>query len=589
MRFRLTYLSFLIWLVLSTSLFAQQSSKQFDWNFQGESLDEVLEVLSESYQIKFAYSRAYLPMRDPIFLITQQASLNTVLSDICDDRDILYRVSGKQVLLRKRSRKIDELSQKNRPTEVPQQTPLYADPRREAMLAERRKLWKKQMPVINRRTAERTLIIPKRSKRQLNASDYNMPALDRFGDPLLDGEGMVRLDRPDLLLDQAPTPQPEPAPIKHIPNKPKPANRMAQISLLPYLGTNLMRSDRMSNNVSVNILWGTSGGVDGLEVGGIANNVDGDVQGIQVAGLANVVSDDMIGIQFAGIGNMVSGTTKGFQLGGLYNRTAETNAVQIAGFFNAAKKDFSGVQLASLFNVAKGEANGLQLSSMFNASGGAVKTQLAGILNVGGDVGIAQIAPLLNVGKNVKGVQVGLINVADTVSGLPVGLLNIVKRGYNRLELSTGETFFGNFAIKVGVKQFYNIFIVGGRYDDESNDAGESERILSWGLGYGVGTSVGLSRRYMINLEAVSMHVNERENWTSDLHQLHQLKVLLDGRIGRKISVFAGPVANLMVSRLEDAESGEIGTQLLPYTLYDKTLGGTRYQGWVGLNAGIRF
>jgi len=559
-----------------------------NWYFQGTPLAAVLDELGQGYSVRFAYSRDYIPLSEPVNIQLSGASLDDALDALFAGSDILYRSMGDQVLLRKRSRQIEALSQKEAPKEVPQQTPLYQDPRMQEMLAEKRRMWARQMPVLQRRLEERE-VNPYRQRTPVNSRDYYMPALERFGDPLLDSAGMSSLEVPRTILAAAKPQPPPPAPIQSAGGNDQPTSRLAQVSLLPYLGTNMLKSNKLSNNVSVNLLWGTSGGVEGLEVGGIANTVAGDVQGIQAAGLVNVVTQDVIGTQFAGLGNVVAGHSRGVQLAGLFNRSGSADAIQIAGIFNSSADDFSGVQFASLFNRSGGDARALQMSLFLNAAKGATKTQISGFMNVAGDVSFAQIGPVLNVAKSVKGVQIGLINVADTVSGVPIGLLNIVRKGYNRVELSTSEVFYGNLAIKVGVKPFYNIFIVGGRFDEEPNDQDEQERVLSWGLGYGIGSAISLGSRYMLNLEALTLHVNERENWTDDLHQLYQFKILLDGRIGRKVSVFAGPVGNLMMSRLADPENGTIGTRFAPYTLYDETKDGTNIKAWIGLNAGIRF
>jgi hypothetical protein len=560
-----------------------------DWHFQGTPLAAVLDELAQGYSVRFAYSRDYIPLSDPVHVQLNSASLDDALHALFAGSDVLYRSLGDQVLLRKRSRQIETLSQKETPTEVPQQTPLYQDPRMQDMLAEKRRLWARQMPLLQRRQ-ENSQINIRSSRRLVNSRDYYLPALERFGDPLLDSTGLSALDVPRTVLAAATAkPSPTPAAIQPAGGNDQPTNRLAQISLLPYLGTNMLKSNKLSNNVSVNLLWGTSGGVEGLEVGGIANTVVGNMQGIQAAGLVNVVTQDVVGTQFAGLGNVVAGHSRGVQLGGLFNRSGSADAIQIGGVFNSSAGDFSGVQIASLFNRSGGDARSLQMSLFLNAAKGDTKSQISGFMNVGGDVSFAQVSPVLNVAKSVKGIQIGLINVADTVSGVPIGLLNIVRKGYNRVELSTSEFFYGNLAIKVGVKPFYNIFIIGGRFDEEPNDQGEQERVLSWGVGYGIGSAITLGPRYLLNLEAVTLHVNEREDWTDDLHQLYQFKILVDGRIGRSVSVFAGPVGNLMMSRLTDPEDGTIGTRFAPYTLYDKTQNGTNIKAWIGLNAGIRF
>ena len=92
-----------------------------------------------------------------------------------------------------------------------------------------------------------------------------------------------------------------------------------------------------------------------------------------------------------------------------------------------------------------------------------------------------------------------------------------------------------------------------------------------------------------MNVEAVAIHINEGERWTNKLNLLNQLRFLMDFRIADRTSIFAGPVGNLMVSRLYDAENDQYGSTIMPYSLYDDTSNGINVKMWIGFNAGIRF
>lgn len=572
---------------------AQSITGRHDWTIREKPLEKVLIDLEEAYAVRFAYSRDYLPMQDPVSLTVGSATLEEVLPLLLDDRDILYRKSGNQVLLRVRSREIQKLAQRGPPQRVPQQSPIYADPRREELLAQKRKIWRQQIPVIQQRASGASMV---RSpvKKTLDSLDYRRALLLQRGHTL-DAIALTVLAPVPLQLEKpaSRTDSEVSASALSLPYDTDALNndRLAQISLLPYLGTNLLRSPSTINRVSLNLVWGTNGGVNGMEVGGLGNNILGNVQGIQVAGWLNTVSDNVVGSQIAGLANMVGGTAQGVQLAGLFNASGPADAVQMAGLFNTVNGDFLGIQVAGLFNVVGSDAQGMQFSPLFNVAAGNGRHQIAGFFNRAQDVSGVQISPFLNVADGaLRGLQFGLINVADTVStGIPIGLLNLVRKGYNRLELAASETFFGNISLKIGVRKFYNIFYVGVRSEDQREEVGDYSRVTSWGLGYGLGTALPLGRRFHLNVEAVSIHVNERENWTTTLNQLNQLRVLFEGRIGNRISLVAGPVGNLMVSRLDHEADAQIGTQLAPYTLYDETRNGTNTKVWIGALAGIRF
>jgi len=566
------------------SVHAQPGEVRQNWSFTGLPLEEVLLALEEGYGVRFAYSRDYLPMEDPIVARMSSSTLEEILAVILPPRNIRYRRSGNQVLLRRLSNEIEELSQKMPAQEVPQQTPLYTDQRKREILAAKRVLWRRQLPVL----ASNRVSLEKNEPRQLIPEAYILPIMLRRRISV-DSVALSQLEANSPLfipLPQKNTPAPAPLPVG---GNDRPGSRLAQISLLPYVGTNLLQSPRTVNHVSLNVVWGTNGGVKGMEVGGLGNSIMGSVQGIQVAGLVNTVTQHVVGTQIAGLSNMVDGNVQGVQLAGILNRAGSVDAIQLTGGFNVVHGDFSGVQLGLLFNAVRGDARGVQLSSFFNSNEGNGRIQVAGLFNRADTVALVQVAPLINIAENNQGLQLGLINVADTASGVPIGLLNLVRKGYNRVELGTGETFFGNVAIKIGVRRFYNIFYIGGRSDEEQDPDGASTRATSWSLGYGLGSSIRLGQRFHLDLEAITMHVNEKEDWTTQLNQLHQFRVLFDGRIGNRISAFAGPVANLMVSRLKNPENGTIGTSLAPYSLYDETRNGTNTKMWVGVQAGLRF
>jgi len=537
-------------------------------HFEGTPLEEVLQYLAQEHGLQFAYSPSYIPLDYRVSLSISNVTLSEALDRTFAEAGIVYREIAGQIVLRREQRKVERISSIPTPKEVPQQSPLYTDPRQQEIIAERRARWQARMPDLSHR----------------QESGVRPTFREDYGEEI----ALYRLD-PIALEEDTLTFQIDTNRIKLPDPSQNDVTRLAQISLLPFLGTNAARSTDLVNKVSVNLLWGSNGGVQGFELGGLGNNIRYNVQGIQVAGIYNYVGDDVIGTQFAGLANIVRDNMYGLQLAGGFNLSGKTDAVQAAGLFNVARGDFSGIQASTLFNYAVGDTRAIQLASLFNVSGGDARLQFSGLFNVAGNVQTAQASALLNVGKQVSGLQLGLINVADTVSGLPIGLLNIVKKGYNRVELSGAEDLYGNFAVKVGVKRFYNIFYLGARIDDAQNEAGEDIQETSWALGYGLGTAFTLSRSLLLNLEIISLHVNEKESWTSELNQLSKLRVLLDGRIGKHSSLFVGPVLNVMASRLQNPETGERGSSLPPYVLIERDFGAINTQAWVGFSAGIRF
>lgn len=130
------------------------------------------------------------------------------------------------------------------------------------------------------------------------------------------------------------------------------AERPYQLSLLPGLGTHGFSNNRVFNNVSVNVIGGHGGGVNGVEVSGMFAVNELDVARFQAAGLFNLVGGGVQGVQLAGGFNRVIGSLAGLQVAGLYNAVGKhMKGMQVAGIVNRAET-VQGVQLAGLVNIA---------------------------------------------------------------------------------------------------------------------------------------------------------------------------------------------------------------------------------------------
>ncbi len=331
--------------------------------------------------------------------------------------------------------------------------------------------------------------------------------------------------------------------------------------------------DVQEAKVLIDVLGGNHKKIDGLNIGGGVNNIHHSVRGVQLGGLGNRVNEDVKGIQAAGLFNKVNGRVTGLQASGLYN---------------SAGGNVFGMQVSGAANIAKGKAD-VQVAGLFNYSGGQTKSQVSGLMNIAGDVDWSQTSSLFNKGKTVKGFQLGLINVADTAVLGSYGLLNFIRRGYNRIEISGSDALHANIGFKLGTRQFYNIFHFGARWD-QFTTGDQQGNFMSWGLGYGLGTTLTLGSRSLMNIEAVAIHLNELEPWTNELNLLNQLKFTYDIRLGRKFSMFAGPVVNVHVSRLKPvADPADRSVNFAPYTIFDGDDGKNNVKMWVGVHAGFRF
>jgi hypothetical protein len=374
--------------------------------------------------------------------------------------------------------------------------------------------------------------------------------------------------------------------------------RLFQVSFITPLGTNGVESGRIVNNVSFNLLAGYAAGLDGVEFSGLVNVEKDFVRGAQFAGFANIVGGDVTAGQFAGFANINGGVTRGAQFAGFLNLTGDSiMAGQFAGFTNIANGSAKGAQFAGFANITKGAALGPQGAGFANITKGAVEgPQFAGFLNTAAgnvhgaqfagftniatrDVKGAQVAGFLNVARKVKGVQIGVVNVADSVDGVQVGLFNFARYGYRRLELWGNEVMYANVAFKMGSQHFHNIFAVGGSVDGDK---------YRWAPGFGFGSELNLSRKLLLNIDAIAWHINDNEAWTDEVNLLSQLRANFGVKLGNRTALFAGPTFNVYVSNLYNADNDRYGMKLARWgTLYDYDAG--RVTMWAGINAGIRF
>jgi hypothetical protein len=367
--------------------------------------------------------------------------------------------------------------------------------------------------------------------------------------------------------------------------------RPFQVTFITPLGTNGTAAPQIINRLSLNILAGYNGGVDGFELGGFLNLSADYVKGVQIAGFGNIVGGnidaaqiagfmnidggDVSGLQTAGFINIAGGSTDALQIGGFANLSGDFEGVQVSGFGNIAGET-NGVQVAGFGNLAE-ESEGIQVGGFMNISHDLKGLQVGGFLNAANDIDGIQTAGFLNVAKNVKGVQIaGFLNICDTIDGIAIAPVNIVKNGgYRRFEFWGNETFFMNTSFKIGVKHFYTVYTLGFR--PVSND-------FNTAVGFGVGTNIALGTDNSIDIEAHTYTVNRNfwEHWYYNF--LNQLRVSFNYQIYEHFSIFAGPTFNILVADIEP-----YADDIAPSWAFSIADRKDSLRGWFGFNAGMRF
>ncbi len=356
------------------------------------------------------------------------------------------------------------------------------------------------------------------------------------------------------------------------------AHRAFQMSFFYPLGTNGIDAPLYENNLSLNILGGMNGGVNGVEIGGLLNSNAGNVFGFQVAGIANVTTGTADGIIAAGIANVVKDSSRALMFSGVANVIGGgAYGIYGAGISNTINGSFTGIQVAGISNITNGNSYGMQSAGISNTNvGNFVGLQVAGISNINAGNFIGGQFGLFNTAKNVTGVQFGLINIAHKYDGgVPFGLISFVKEGYHALELSAEETVYANLKFKLGVERLYNIFKVG-------YTVGNTDNLLTYGIG--IGSMTNLGERARISLDLSANHI-VRPNTNAELELLNKADLAFRYKIGEHFDVFAGPSINVYVME----NTGESAALDPTYTMWEETWwnGNGSTAVWVGGQAGI--
>jgi hypothetical protein len=311
-------------------------------------------------------------------------------------------------------------------------------------------------------------------------------------------------------------------------------DRIFQLTLFPPIGTNGPDGRNCVNQLSLNILWGESAGLRGIELGGILNRELDFVKGVQFAGVANLVTGDVTGLQFTHVINVAGGNVTGGQFSGFMNISHDVTGVQSSGF-----------------------------------------------MNIAGSVTGAQASGFLNIAGNVKGSQIGFINIAENYEeGVPIGFINIVKQGYHDFEISGSEIWNLNLGYRLGVDRLYTQFMLGSRWERDEP---------FWGFGFGLGTRFHITRYFTGAIDLTSYQlIRQGHLYEHHPNLLEQARITLEGKILGDLKWFIGPTFNIMVLPYEYPEPAFLD-HLDSWTIYENASGISYVKMWPGISGGIRF
>lgn len=333
-----------------------------------------------------------------------------------------------------------------------------------------------------------------------------------------------------------------------------------QASLLPGLSSHGMFSPQVVNKASLNLVGGYTGGLNGLELGGLFNISKNNVKYVQIAGLANMVGGSVQGFQAGGLINSVLDSLSGFQAGGLVNDVRKSaGGWQAAGVLNHVRYNLNGMQVVGIGNLVSNNTYGIQISGIGNITSHEMKG-----LQIGG---------IFNYSKTMRGLQIGLVNVADTSSGFSLGLINWVSKGYHKLSISSSEVINTQVSVKTGNPMLYSMLIAGANFS-------ENEKVYS--AGYGLGHDHFISRRFSASAElsAQGLYLG---NWDHP-NILSKGQVNIQMKLIKGLTLFAGPSYSVYYSDPASLSAPGYKKNIAPASA---KVYSSRTRGWIGWNAGL--
>lgn len=306
------YITFL----LTASAFAQADilSVRVTFQYDDVRLKEALADISQRYQVFFSYSSDHINVRQRVTARASNLPLSVGLDRLFENTSIFYMPVGSHIVLKNDPNKLLSKTETGKQNRKKKQSPEPED----------------EQPVVLVKNEELPKVEEPKPDSILTLQMPEAPPIRQEGRMHPFDETLLNFEKWRYQTDWA--------------TRTSPDKRIAQVSVIPFVGTNTGNSDAVTNNISMNLLWGVNGGVDGLEVGGGLNTVKNDVKGFQAALIGNQVGRDVTGTQVGGLFNYNGGTTRGLQAAGVINFAQRAEAAQTAGLINWVKEDVSGVQ-----------------------------------------------------------------------------------------------------------------------------------------------------------------------------------------------------------------------------------------------------
>lgn len=278
----------------------------------------------------------------------------------------------------------------------------------------------------------------------------------------------------------------------------------------------------------------------------------GPTRGASIALLGTHGSRSICGAHLSGLWDWSFGWVRGAQLAGVAVSATSVDGAQIAPL-SRASSTVRGTQLA-----------------VVALAGDVVGAQVA-VVDVARDVYGAQLG-VVNVARRARGVQLGLVNVADD-SDAPIGVINVIRRGRLHTDAWLFDFPGAAAALVHGGRYTHTIYGAGAR----RSAAGDARAVGVLGLG----AHVPVTAHGFLDVDALT-HFLPDGRFTRFAH-VFQLRVIAGVVISERLSLFAGPTANLSQSPPElDEQLSVFGSTRLDWG------GGAAWRAWPGGVVGVR-
>jgi hypothetical protein len=330
------------------------------------------------------------------------------------------------------------------------------------------------------------------------------------------------------------------------------------MSLFPPASVNSIEKQRkVENNFAINWIVGHAARIRGIELGLGVNWVDEDVQGAQLGLAANLVGTELRGVQWSVGANIARGGLHGLQASAGVNIASTRRALD-------PRLQLHGGQLSPGLNLAHGDLRGAQLGVMSNVVTGALNGVQIGLVNVARG--------------RVHGAQIGLVNYADD-GDVSIGLVPISKKGGVAGVVWTDDIATINAGLRLNARRTYAILSL-GVHPFPKRLGGH------WNYGVTIGGRITLHPKVYLDLDVGYRGVVPGFREFTDMPNVALARALVGARLGRRLSVFAGPSFAVMVLPERADEGFRPGYQ---WQVADIRRGPVRMRMWPGFAAGLQF